>query len=279
MAQYQLSDAEVSALQATQAGGESAVGVGLGGFQWSLPNETYPYKMTRQEMRLRDMIYASSGCMAFKSTTGALNLGITAGEWYVGNTAVNFAETEAVVLTNAATNYVYITAAGVATVSVVSFPDPLTIPFLPVAIVICAGGIYAYSDIDHTPRWRAFMSPVGIAGVETRCGVTAAAEVANVRAVTVQARDAAGTAIAGRFLIHVWISLTDYGIQDAAGNTVAMTTGTIEETRTANSDYTVISDVNGKIVFDLTIAGAADRYIMAEIDGHIYSSGILSWAA
>jgi len=39
------------------------------------------------------------------------------------------------------------------------------------------------------------------------------------------------------------------------------------------------SDAGGTVAIGVTVAGAASRYIMAEIDGRVYSSGEVTWAA
>jgi len=109
--------------------------------------------------------------------------------------------------------------------------------------------------------------------------VTAGAEAADKRTITVQARDAADNNLAQRVLVRVWIAATEYAAPDATGNTVAVETGTTYETETANAAYKVISDANGTVAIGVTISGAASRYIMAEIDGRIYSSGQVDWAA
>ena len=56
-------------------------------------------------------------------------------------------------------------------------------------------------------------------------------------------------------------------------------TGTEYDDELPNAAYKVISDANGTVAIGLTISGAATRYIMAEIDGRIYSSGEITWAA
>lgn len=109
--------------------------------------------------------------------------------------------------------------------------------------------------------------------------ITAGAENADVRRITIQACDAANNDLAERLLIRLWVATSDFGAPNATGNTYALVTGTAYATETANAAYKVISDANGKVEFDLTIAGAATRYVMAEIDGWIYSSAALNWTA
>ena len=109
--------------------------------------------------------------------------------------------------------------------------------------------------------------------------VTAGAESADKRTLTIQARDAGDNDLAERVAVRVWISTSDYGAPSAAGNTVAIETGTQLGQIVANADYDVISDAAGTVEIGITISGAASRYVMAEIDGRIYSSGEVTWAA
>jgi len=109
--------------------------------------------------------------------------------------------------------------------------------------------------------------------------ITSGGEVGDTHTVTIQARDAADNNLAERFLIQLWVDDAEYGAPDATGNTVAVTTGTTCETVTVNAHYTVISDANGKVIITLAVAGDATRYVMAEVDGRIYSSGALSFTA
>ena len=109
--------------------------------------------------------------------------------------------------------------------------------------------------------------------------ITAGAEAADKRTITVQARDAANNNLAQRFLVRVWIDTVEYGDGDATDNTVVIETGTEYDDEMVNAAYKVISDANGTVAIGVTIPGAATRYIMAEIDGRIYSSGEITWAA
>ncbi|MDD4891358.1 MAG: hypothetical protein PHU85_15665 [Phycisphaerae bacterium] len=106
--------------------------------------------------------------------------------------------------------------------------------------------------------------------------VTAAAEDANCRRITVQASSPGSS----RLLVRLWIADTEYAAPDATDNTVAVVAGTTQiEAITAHAHYLLETSATGAAQIDLTIAGAATRYVMAEIDGRIYSSGQLDWAA
>jgi len=109
--------------------------------------------------------------------------------------------------------------------------------------------------------------------------VTFGAETADEIVVTAQARDAVDNNLAQRMAVRVWVATSEYGAPSATGNTVAIDTGTILQTITANAFYDLISDATGKVEVGITVAGAATRYVMAELDGRIYSSGEITWAA
>jgi hypothetical protein len=109
--------------------------------------------------------------------------------------------------------------------------------------------------------------------------ITAGAEVADKRTITVQARDAANNNLAQRFMMTVWISTVEYGMPDSTNTTAIVETGAIYAPHETDVGFDVISDANGRVAIGFTIIGAATRYIMAEVDGRIYSSGALNWAA
>ena len=260
MAEIVLTEAEVLAIQATQDAGEDAAGAGPSEYPYSLPNEAYASKMTRQEYKMLTMAAVSGAGQVFKD--GDLTCGVRAIAWYDGDTLVEKSEATAQALTNNQTNYIYYTAAGTLTINITGFPSG---PHLPLATIVTAAGTYAYDDITDC-RQAAFLN------VHPFVGITAGAEAANKRTITIQGA-------AHRQLVRVWIAPGNYGAPDATDNTVAVETGTTYEIETAHAAYKVISDASGTVAIGLTISGAATRYIMAEIDGRVYSSGQLDWAA
>lgn len=204
------------------------------------------------------------------------------------------------------------------TVNTTGFPDPSTTPHLPLASIAMGSGTYDHSDITDCRQCAVFSLIHGMAaangntlsdgsnadslhthgtiGLDANAvsasklaaavqdmipdlNITGGAEAADKRTITLQARDAAGNNLAERVLVRVWIAPGEYGAPDATGNTVAVETGTTYETEAANAAYKIISDATGKVDIGVTISGAASRYVMAEIDGRIYSSGQLDWAA
>lgn len=309
----------------------------LAGYSGSTDNDTGLPHLTigganwhEHRLRLHDWISrilqrTANALRVYKDDAGALKYGVRPGRFFNGNSVVTYAGASDQSLTDDATNYVYLTAAGALTINTTGFPDPAVTPHVRLATVAtgsasaaAVSGAYAVGDIAD---WRdtalltvadnmtaanantltgggnadalhvhdtagitanaitAALLSAALRGVIPSLSITAGAEASDIRAVTVQAKDAAEIDLAQRLLIRVWIAGSEGGAPDATGNTATVTTGTAIESKTANADYHLISDTNGKIVFNLEIAGAASRYVMAEVDGRIYSSGQLDWAA
>ncbi len=156
MAETQLTDAEVLILQATQTAGEEADGAADSGFQWSLPNEDYPKKMTRQEQKVLVMAAVSDAGRVFKD--GDLTYGVRAIAWYNNGALVEKAEVTAQALANNDTNYVYYQADGTLVDNVTGFPADEA--FIPLATILTAAGTYAFGDITDK-RQGAQVSPAG----------------------------------------------------------------------------------------------------------------------
>ena len=92
---------------------------------------------------------------------------------------------------------------------------------------------------------------------------------------TLQAKDAGGGSLALRFRVRVWIADADFGAP-AAKSDFAVTTGTVLRELTADADYEVISTSGGQVVMNIALGGAGTVYVMAEVDGRIYSSGAIA---
>ena len=266
MAELYPSDAELNALSGTTDGEQEVLYVATG----ESPYYTSFYKMLQRLLKVSrragDLRVCKDGSLTFK---------VRAGKYLNGDTAVNYAGATAQALTNNQTNYIYLTAAGVLTVNTTGFPVPSATPHIPLAVIVTAAGEYDGRDAseggDITDyRGRSFLQ---VCGAAPQLTITAGTEATDARTITIQ------SSLAQRFRVRLWIATADYGSPDATGNTYALVTGTALATRTANADYEVISDASGTVAFTLNISGAATRYILAEVDGRIYSSGALTWAA
>jgi len=246
------------------------------------PHYLWLFKLVHQIERA----FAQAGALRVYRD-GVLTFGVRAGTFANGATTISYVGATAQALTDDATNSIYLTAAGVLTVATDGFPAAATTPHVPLATIVTADGTYADADITDL-RGAALAAPLSAltAGLANSLiakapslSITAAAEAGDVRAVTVALLDAAGAPLAARARVRLWIATADFGAPSAAGNTVALTTGTQLRELTANGDYEVISSAAGVVAFNLTVAGDATRYVLAELDGRIYSSGAIAFAA
>ncbi|HOD83846.1 MAG: hypothetical protein BWX88_05168 [Planctomycetes bacterium ADurb.Bin126] len=191
----------------------------------------------------------------------ASTFAVRAGRFWDGFQARTYAGSSAQGLTNNQTNYVYLLADGTLTVSTSGFPQG---PHVPLASIIVSDGAFTQADLTDCRSLALFRPAGGLA-------VSAGAEVDDARTVTVQGPP-------GRTRLRVWVATGDYGQPSADGNSVALTTGTLLRELQANADYELISDADGAVVLTLTVAGAASRYVLAEHDGRVFSSGLLTWS-
>jgi hypothetical protein len=78
---------------------------------------------------------------------GDLTFGVRAGSFLNGDTQVDYAGADEQALTNNATNYIYLTAAGVLTVNTTGFPTPSVTEHVRLATIVTAAGVYDIDDI------------------------------------------------------------------------------------------------------------------------------------
>ena len=303
MSETALTDSQADALSGTTDPGADMVYPAIG-------ESTYYTTWYRWAQRLLTLAKMPGNALRVHKD-GDLTFGVRPGKVAHGAGALSYAGSADNALTDDATNYVYLTLVSGALslgVSTSGFPAAATTPFIPLATIVTSSGDYAHTDItDCRDRalfgWATGLAPddantlAGGANADAlhlhaadgladavqdllpNLNITAGAESADKRTVTLQARDAADNDLAERFRIRVWIATSDFGAPSAAGNTVAVETGTQLRQITADADYEIISDATGKAEIGVTISGAASRYVMAEIDGRVHSSGEVTWAA
>lgn len=86
----------------------------------------------------------------------------------------------------------------------------------------------------------------------------------------VRVGDALGSNLSARFLIRTWIADADFSEADPqTGFSVAV--GEQMRELEANADYEVITNSNGLVDMEINTGGAKTVYVMAELDGRIYS--------
>ncbi len=269
------SDAELAALSGTTDAEQEVLFVPIG----ESPYYVSFYKMLH---RLLDVARRAGDLRVYKD--GDLTFAVRAGRFMDGSTARDYAGASGQALTNNATNYIYLTPAGTLTVNTTGFPDPATTAHLPLATIVTSAGSYGFADLTDY-RGRALLGPAaGISAAALQDAlpklyVSAGSEVADKITVAILARDAGNNNLTERVLARVWIATTDYGAPDATGNTVAVEVGTQIQEVLANAHYLIESNASGSVGVGITISGAATRYVMAEIDGKVYSSGAINWSA
>jgi hypothetical protein len=108
--------------------------------------------------------------------------------------------------------------------------------------------------------------------------VAAGDEATNARTITLQVRDRLKNPWPRRWRVRVRIATTEGG-NASGGHAVAFTIGTVTETILIGGEWEVETNSAGAAAFTLTIAGAATRYIHADILGKDRSSAAIGWAA
>jgi len=90
---------------------------------------------------------------------------------------------------------------------------------------------------------------------------------------TIQVKDAAGNNLAQIFRVRTWLSTSDFGAP-VADTDFSVATGTELREIVANADYEVISNVGGTAAMTIDTVADGTYYVMAEIDGRIYSGSV-----
>lgn len=293
MSETELTDAQALALAGTTDSDTD--------FEYhTVGQSTYYLDGFRQRHRLLTILKAVNALRVFKD--GALTFGVRGGKFMNGDSAVAYAGASAQALTNNETNYIYLTAAGTLTVNITGFPNPSTTPHVPLATILTASGAYAWSDItDYRDRALfAALSAMTGANANTLTGGSnadalhihaaagLAAELQDVIPnliltgaddgdgtgwMTIQVRDAANNDLAERFRVRAWIADAEYSEPDAQTDFSVSTGEELREIE-ADADYEAISDVWGTVVMHIDTAGDKTVYVMAEIDGRIYTGSV-----
>lgn len=263
------------------------------------PYYTSFYKML---YRLLDVARRAGDLRVYKD--GELTFGVRGGRFHNGAGIVTCPGSAGNALTDNATNYIYLDASGSLVTSTTGMPAAATVPHIPLATVVATGGGYAIEDIDDlrgTAMYQCLsgMTPAGgselVGGGATTLhrhdahglseavraamptlSITAGTISGSVIPVSVQCKDAAGNDLPQRMLVRVWISESDWGTPTDM-DMVSLTGGTLLRAIIANGDYEIITGPDGLASMTIESTPQATRYVLAEIDGRVYSSGPVQW--
>ena len=156
MAELYRSDAELNALSATTQGGGTVIP--------EKDKDPHYTDLAKFWSRAADALIPLTGCEVYKD--GALTFAVRAGKYLNGDTAVNYAGAAAQALTDDATNYIYLTAAGTLTKNTTGFPTPSTTPHIPLATILTASGAYSIDDGDIVDyRGRSIFTVCGVSNM------------------------------------------------------------------------------------------------------------------
>jgi hypothetical protein len=272
------SDAQLNALSGLNDAEQEVLFIATG----ESPYYTSFYKML---YRLLDVSRRAGDLRVYKD--GDLTFGVRAGRFCDGAAVRDFAAASGQALADNSTNSIYLAADGTLVATTGGFPAAGATPHIPLATVVTAGGVYSLADITDY-RGRSMFQPLSamtaaalnqVVSATLTPTFTAASQAAGQRVISLQVKDALGNNASQRVNVRLWLATSDYGAPDATGNTVAVTGGAVLQQVVANADYQLITDASGACAVGVTVAGAANRYVLAEIGGRVYSSGQITWSA
>ena len=299
MSEIQLTDAEANALHGTTDSDTD--------FKYHSPGDAgYFTEGQRQRHRMLTIAKAISNALRVYRD-GTLTFGVRAGTVGDGATAHAYAGSAGNELTDDATNYIYLdidSAALRLVCNTTGLPDASATPHIPLATILTADGGYGFDDITDLRASGVFallsamtaanantlvagaasnadsLHVHSIAGLQDaaqdlmpQLPLTGADDTDGTGTMAIQVKDAAGNTLAGRFCVRTWISTSDYG-PAVADTDYSVTTGTELQEIVANADYEVISDATGSVTMNIDTADDGTYYVMAEVDGRIYSGSV-----
>ena len=91
---------------------------------------------------------------------------------------------------------------------------------------------------------------------------------------TIQLQDGDGASLSSRFLVRTWFGGTTEYAAPSADTDFSVTTGTQIREITADADYEVLADASGTIVMNIDTVTNDTFYVMAEIDGKVYTGSV-----
>lgn len=108
--------------------------------------------------------------------------------------------------------------------------------------------------------------------------VSVGAEAANVRRFTLEVVNRLDRPRPGRWLVLVWLAETAYGAPGGT-QTTSFNAGTVVEELAADQAWVVLTDADGAVELDVTVAGAATRHLHHLVLGPVPTPLSATWAA
>jgi hypothetical protein len=226
-----------------------------------------------------DRLLPLAGLRVYKNDAdGDLQFSVTAGSFVYHGAVVYFAGAIAQSLTDAAANYVYLTAAGTLAVNTTGWPAD---GHVSLAVITPAGG--AFDDptqiVDHRQVYPVVGPPP-----QLQVSIDVGSESSNTIAVTLQVTDAAGNDVADVFSFPIVLSDSD-GVLSETGTACTSwtaTTGAINDGIfgcTAGKSAWVTTDAAGTAVIEIEYTGGAKTWYLLTLLQHVPASQELTFTA
>jgi len=228
---------------------------------------------------VRPLQAACQGMVVAESST---EIGVFPIDYRLGDTDKHFAGATGQTIASDDTWSVYLDASNTLQISGSGFPADDT-TYMPLAEVVMADGAIANDVITDKRPVRMYQvgSLPDVVDLIPSVELTVGTETGDTIEVTIQVNDAQGNANAHAFECHAILSDSAYGAETstAPSGTVSFTTGTVTEEVTAKKSWWVNTDANGQAVLSIGEAGAATWYLNVSVDGRVYVSDAITFAA
>ena len=224
--------------------------------------------------------FVTSGCFASTDfnmalVAGVLELDVSAGTAIVGAAGARKPVRISTVtrltvaghgLTASATNYIYLKRDGTWTANTTGVA-PANSEL--VGTAVASGTTFTSANSNPTGRVNLLRLSMLQAGVAAAPVLTAGAEAADARVVTIQVKDLVGNNLAERRLLRVLIADTQHGAEAASAPSGGVTVGvgTLRQTVTAGKQLLILSDATGQVQITLTEATVKTFWVHAELAG------------
>lgn len=246
------SDAAIAQLDATtdQPTGLPYIAKGTGPASVPSYEVQYNRRLQRQNHRLAVL---TEGLVVDE---GGLKVGVYPCNYTLGGQHKHFAGATAQAVPDNDSRVVYLDSANMLQIAA-SYPAGIS-TFLPLATVVAqSGSLTIQPDVGHA---RSTVAPL-----DAQVGVSVAAEMADLIAVTFQLQDAAGNPVSRRWIGEIWLGDSDFGDLAAVAPTggLSVTLGQqLGSDLVTDKHIRAISDGNGAIKVDIVDSATPTFFLM-----------------